>query len=475
MNQNRAPLYEALINHSKKERYSFHVPGHKNGQTFCDLGVSHFKEILQIDATELQGLDDLHAASGVIKDAQELAALLYHSKQCFFLVGGSTAGNMAMIMATCKEGDKVIVQRNSHKSVFNALNLAKVQPVFVEPSFDTEAQLATTIDETELIQTLQKHQDAKALIVTNPNYYGYTVNLEAIIKKAHQFNIAVLVDEAHGAHFGHHSTVFPKSAIEQGADIVVQSAHKTLPAMTMASYLHYNSNLVSLDQLQYYLQLFQSSSPSYPLMASLDLARHYLANLDERLLANYINQINDFKQQLASIKQIKVINNKKYIIDPLKLTIQSQCELSGYELQQLLEKNGIFTELADRYNVLFVFSLSLQDHLQQVYELMKSILQVYVVKPTTFSESKKNVTTSQLALSYDKMAQLDTEIVNINYSWDKIIAENIVPYPPGIPLLLTGERITKTMLTELSQLKKAGAIFQGDRDFFREGIKVFKY
>lgn len=475
MNQNKLPLYEALIEFKNKNPYSFHVPGHKNGVVFPKQAEELYRSILSIDVTELTGLDDLHHSSGVIMEAEKLTAALYESKKCFFLVGGSTVGNLAMIMATCHEGDTVLVQRNSHKSVLNGLRLAKVNPVFIEPSFDENAQIATCLDESVVIDTIKKYQHAKALIMTRPNYYGYTNKINKIIEVAHQLNMVVLIDEAHGAHFGHHSLLLPKSATHYGADIVVQSAHKTLPAMTMCSFLHYNSNLVDLNKLKYYLQVFQSSSPSYPLMASLDLARFYLATLTEIELVATLEAIEGFKTYLNKIPQLKVIHNEQYEIDPLKVTVQSCCNLSGFQLQDLLEEEGIYTELADQYNVLFVMPLTITTDLISIAENIKNKLKGQKIKKqmTKIISNKDMNKVTSLSLSFVEMDQMEIEVVPIEKSVGKVISEEIIPYPPGVPLLLNGEKIELVHIDQLHSLKSAGAYFQG-RDVFQQGIKVYK-
>lgn len=476
MDQRQLPIYDALIAFSNKKPLSFHVPGHKNGKVFLREARHLYEALLTIDVTELSGLDDLHNPTGIIKDAQHLAAQLYRSKQCFFLVGGSTVGNLAMVMATCRQGDTVLVQRNSHKSIMNALKLTKVTPIFIEPQFDDVAQVATCLDERIVIEAIKKYPHAKALILTRPNYYGYTNEIKLITKVAHENEIAVLVDEAHGAHFGHQSPLLPISAVSEGADIVVQSAHKTLPAMTMGSYLQYNSNgLVDLQKLKYYLQLFQSSSPSYPLMASLDIARCYLAMLSNRDLELTVEKINNFKALLNTIPQLKVIESNHYVIDPLKVTIQSNCQLSGFELQALFEEHGIYTELADRYNVLLVMPLVIHEDLVALAEKMKRIVKNY---PATAKLKKANRFTQEnftfLDLSYEEIEHLEEEVVCLHQSVDRIISEAIIPYPPGIPLLLSGERMTANHLEQIYILKETGAYFQGT-DLFQKGVKVFKY
>ncbi|OIJ17571.1 hypothetical protein BKP37_03515 [Anaerobacillus alkalilacustris] len=474
MDQKRIPLFEALLAHRKREPLSFHVPGHKNGAVFSEYGAELYRPLLSMDVTELTGLDDLHNPTGVIKQAENLAADWYRSKQCFFLVGGSTVGNLAMIMATCKAGETVLVQRNSHKSILNGLRLAKVHPIFLQPEFDEIAQIPTNLKEAFVLDTINKYPYAKALIITNPNYYGYSMSLESIIKEAHKHKMVVLVDEAHGAHFSHPSNFFPKSALEYGADIVVQSAHKTLPAMTMCSYLHYNSSLISLKKLTYYLQLLQSSSPSYPLMASLDLARHFLASISEKDIEKTIFDIKTFKDDINKIPQLKIVENKLYKTDPLKVTIQSCCELSGYELQQLLEEEGIYTELADPNNILMVMPLLNTINLRRIGEIIKCKIKDYsVIERSTVTHRLFEKKCTSLALSYEDMEDEEEELVPLTKSVGRIISEEITPYPPGVPLLVTGEQIEMEHVKYLYELKEVGAYLQGE-DIHKVGVKVFK-
>ncbi|RXJ00887.1 aminotransferase class I/II-fold pyridoxal phosphate-dependent enzyme [Anaerobacillus alkaliphilus] len=475
MNQSKRPLYDALVSFSNEAPISFHVPGHKNGTVFSNDAQSLYRSLLAIDVTELSGLDDLHNPTGIIKEAEDLACNLFKSKHCFFLVGGSTVGNLAMIMATCHQGDTVLVQRNSHKSVLNGLRLAKVNPVFIEPSFDHNAQVATCIDEASLIETIKKYPNSRALIITRPNYYGYTNQIDRVVQVAHEHNIVVLVDEAHGAHFGHPSNLLPNSAIHYGADLVVQSAHKTLPAMTMGSFLHFNSGIVDINKVRHYLQLFQSSSPSYPLLASLDLARYFLAELSETELKDTLASIKLFKSHLSNIPQLKVVENAEYDMDPLKVTVQSSCELSGYQLQKLLEEEAIYTELADQNNVLFVMPLIIKNDLQGVCQRIKNKLKNLAVVNAKAKVTPKIINkTSSLALTYEEMEVLEVETVRLENSIGRIVSEAIIPYPPGIPLLISGEKIENKHIDELIELKQAGAYFQGT-NIFDEGLKVFKY
>jgi arginine/lysine/ornithine decarboxylase len=475
-NQNKIPLYNALLEHTKKGPLSFHVPGHKYGSVLKPEANDFFQQILQIDATELSGLDDLHSPEGVIKEAEDLLASLYKTNHSFFLVNGSTVGNLAMILATCAENDIVLVQRNCHKSVLNALKLAKASPIFIEPEYDRQWRVATGVSLDTVEEAISLYPQAKAIILTYPNYFGMVYDLKALINRAHLHNIPVLVDEAHGPHFII-GDPFPPSAIELGADIVVQSAHKTLPAMTMGSYLHINSERIAIEKVKDYLQMLQSSSPSYPIMASLDLARNYLAAYDQDDTRSLINEINRFKNGLAGLTTIEVLEYPESQGDLLKVTIQSKCELSGFELQKRLEGTGIYTELADPFNVLFIFPLLKENKSYPLDEVIVKIkkalagLPLQAAKEELKSSDRK---ISELAIPYDKMARLEGKPVWITEAVGSVCAETIIPYPPGIPLLLMGELITEDRIQDLKRLIEVGARFQGGSFLDKGLIKVFQ-
>lgn len=474
MNQYKKPLYEALHVHSLNNPISFHVPGHKYGTVFPDNEGSYFQQVLKMDATEITGLDDLHSPDGVIMKAESLLADLYSVKKSFFLINGSTVGNLTMIMSVCEEDDIVLVQRNCHKSILHALKLAKVNPVFLEPGFEREWKIAAGVKPETVKEAIATFPHAKALILTYPNYYGLTYDLKRMIELAHQSQIPVLVDEAHGAHFVL-GEPFPASAVQLGADLVVQSAHKTLPAMTMGSYLHYNSDLIDVYSVMEYLHIFQSSSPSYPIMASLDIARSYLATFKSGDLQFLIKTIQTFKEGLAQIPGIRVLSYNDNG-DPLKVTIQSTSGLSGFELQRRLEDLGIYTEMADPYNVLFVLPL-LKEGQTYPYEeaLLKIKMGLHGVPLDTIKEVdyKENKQISTLAVGYKEMKNLEMIEIPILDAAGRVAAETIIPYPPGIPLLLQGEEVSHDKLESLQRLISTQAKFQGGSLLKQNKIKVF--
>lgn len=474
MNQDRTPLYDVLKRHEKKHPISLHVPGHKNGRVFCTMDDPFFRYILNIDVTELTNLDDLHSPEGVILEAEELLAHAYQVDKSFFLVNGSTVGNLAMILATLNEGDTVFIQRNCHKSILNGIEMAKAFPVLLGPEFHESWGVASGV----LLETIQRAYEAfpqcKAIIMTYPNYYGMVYDLGRVIQFAHERNIAVLIDEAHGAHFIG-GDYFPVSAVELGADIVVQSAHKTLPAMTMGSFLHVRSRLVSYKEINRYLRILQSSSPSYPIMASLDLARNYIATYSKEDQIFLRELITTFKEELNQLSNINVLEYPNGQGDPLKMTIQSNSGLSGYELQNLLEREGVFTEMADPYNVLLVLPLLRKGMDFPFHTIVSRIRKALEGNNKDVAREKKKFTYFQRnkISTLEGIQELEEEVVSISNIVGRIGAENIIPYPPGIPLLLRGEKITEEDQQSLLLLLESGARFQGGQRLKNREMKVF--
>lgn len=476
--QEKTPLYTRLEEFINNKPISFHVPGHKNGLLMQKQPF--FKNVWNYDVTELSGLDDLHSASGVILEAEILLSELYQTKRSYFLVNGSTVGNLAMIMSTVEEGDQILVQRNSHKSIMNGIKLAKGRPILLNPSYDSKWKVEGTVSCETIIEAIQKYPKAKVLILTSPNYYGMVGELGKIIEMAHKHNLTVLVDEAHGAHFIG-SSKFPVSAVRLGADIVVQSAHKTLPALTMGSYLHFNTNKVSMNKLQTYLGILQSSSPSYVILASLDLARSYLGTYKEEDSAYLIAEAAKFKERLSSLKQLEVMEYNGQAGDPLKLTIQSRCELSGFELQNKLEEAGIYCEMADLHNVLLVLPLlksQMEYPFEAAFKKIKTAVSSFTPRLLPAEEDKGapiNLYTNIVELKLNDLEQINhaKQEVKLEDSLHMINAEPIIPYPPGIPLLMPGEEITNLHIQKLKVLVGSGCRFQGNSSIYKDKITVF--
>lgn len=468
------PLVTALQQFVERRPISWHVPGHKNG--LISTLPNAVKSALTYDLTELTGLDDYHHPEESIAQAERLLAKTYGAKDSFFLVNGSTVGNLAMIYAVCKRDEKIIVQRNAHKSIFHALELVGAKAIFITPKWDEHSLTAEGIQTEALALALQEHPDAKAVVLTYPNYYGVVgKELKEQIDLCHQFKIPVLVDEAHGAHLIA-SKEFPSSALQLGADVVVQSAHKTLPAMTMSSFLHVNSKLIDVEKVNHYLRIFQSSSPSYLLLASLDDARDYIHSYLETDAVYLKEKRNQWIEALRVLKPLQVIE----VDDPLKVLLRVP-GYTGFQLKSALEQQGMFVELADNFQVLLILPLlkhgqpfPFADSRIRIKEaLVKLKNEAGHFKPMIEPYSEQfEYTMSEY--SYDEMEVLEKEWVPYMRAIGKVCASMIIPYPPGIPLFLPGEKITVSKLSQLEELLAAGAAFQGQHRLEEKLIFVFK-
>ena len=459
--QEKRPLVDALEKFHNKKHISFHVPGHKNGLLSNLPKV--MKGSLQYDFTELNGLDDYHHPEEAIKEAENLLSSTYGTQKSFFLVNGTTVGNLAMIYATCQFGEQIIVQRNAHKSVFHAIELVGAEPIFVTPEWDDRTKTASYISLEVMQKAIEQYPLAKAVVLTYPNYYGVTSpHLKGIIDFCHEKNIPVLVDEAHGAHFQVNSG-FPKSALDYGADIVVQSAHKTLPALTMGSFLHFHSSLIDVNRVNKYLRMLQSSSPSYLLLASLDDARSYVERYNEMDFKQFMYRRKLFIQALESIEKIEVVQ----VDDPLKLLIRVG-KYSGFQLQRALEAKHLYVELADTYQVLLILPLLKVEHEYPFADIRKRIKQavdelskeVQISAKEVSRLKQKSISTLHMGISL--LDEKQGEWIPYVRSIGRIAKGMIIPYPPGIPLIIAGEKITVTMLTELEEWIEKGALFQGE-------------
>lgn len=471
-NHKQTPLYKKLIDFSKEKPVSFHVPGHKNGAIFPETSKKTFASMLSIDMTELTGLDDLHAADGVIADAEELAIDYYGSDHTFFLVGGSTAGNLAMVLSVCSYGDKVIIQRNSHKSVMNALELAGARPILVAPQYDETVDRYTCPTFNSMKQAIDEHPDAKGIVLTYPDYFGRTYDIKTMVDYAHSHDIPVLVDEAHGVHFSLGGP-FPPSALKLGADLVVQSAHKMAPSLTMSSYLHVKSSLISRRQISHYLQMIQSSSPSYPLMASLDIARSFLATIDQEWIKDVLESVNEVRSILleSSLWDVLPITDRD---DPLKITLQMADGISGFTVAKAFEEHNIYPELATHNQILLIHGLAVFQEKDHLNISVKKIKELKIMDNHATIDIRKLFPRpiDELALEYKYMRNQPTFQVPLDRAVGAIAAEAVIPYPPGVPLILKGERITVRHITLLLKLMQQGAKMQNDD--IDKGIYIYK-
>ena len=334
---------------------SFHVPGHKLGKIYDRLGYSNILESLyKMDTTEILGTDNLHSPEGIIKESQERAARVFNSKNTYYLVNGSTCGIQAAIMSVCNPKDKIIVNRDCHQSVINTLILGDIEPAYIYPQIDNKTNILMGIKIEDAIDTIDKNLDAKAILLTYPTYYGKVYDLKTICNYAHSKGMMVIVDEAHGAHLGL-SDKLPMTALEQGADIVVQSTHKTLPSFTQSSMIHIQGERVNQERLTSILRMIESSSPSYMLMSSLELAVDIYETKGKDLMDELLDNIDIFKKNMEKYKNINIYNDN----DRTKIFISSkELGMTGYELDEMLRMNyNVQVELSNYYGILLICTI----------------------------------------------------------------------------------------------------------------------
>ncbi|SEU07031.1 lysine decarboxylase [Salinibacillus kushneri] len=473
--QSELPLFHTLSQHVKSKPSSFHVPGHKNGLIFPSQGSNVFQSILPYDLTEITGLDDLHHAESAIKEAQDLTAELYGTDATFFLVGGTTVGNLTMILSVCKPGDTIIVQRNCHKSIMNAIELAGAKPVFVTPVFEEETGRYSIITESDIQEALDTNPHSKAVVLTYPDYFGHTYNIQPIIQYAHRYDVPVLVDEAHGAHFilGH---PFPPSAVSLGADIVVQSAHKMLPAMTMASFLHIQSSFVSKETIRHYLYVLQSSSPSYPLMASLDLARYFLAHLSKEEVKEIVQHVGAIRAKLNEASLWNVLPAKKQVDDPLKITLHMKSGMDAKEVMYVFERENVYPELATTNQLLLISGLGVnKEGLKRIHSILNRSSHILKSKrghdKIEISNFNHSVI-SPLPYSFMELQEMKDNWIPWEQAIGKIAGETITPYPPGIPILIKGERILSKHKETIMAYIKMGQHIQYESEDLQKGLRI---
>ena len=483
IDHSRAPIYEALCQYEEDNRTSMHVPGHKDGRVFDNQGDNHFANVLKIDATHSVGIDDLHQPTDFIAEGQELAADAFGADHTFFLVGGSTIGNLSIALTLCSPGDKILVQRNMHKSVFHGLLLAGAQPVYIAPAIESTTKVAKVSAVSYIEEALEQHPDVKGVWITNPNYYGMSQDITRLVELCEAQGVPLVVDEAHGAHFGH-AEELPPSALSQGANIVVQSTHKMLTAMTMASMLHIKGDVVPYRRMKQILGMVQSTSPSYPLLASLDLSRRYLVQEGRAQIKTTVQRLENRRKALeAELSALTIWDGSEEVDrrDPLKWIVSCRDEsVSGYQLLDLFYEEDCTAEISDPRNIVFLFSLNEEEvDIDQVVRAVKAVDR-RIMEETIGAETvdqdmvlfKEEGSLSYQQISLQEAFHQQHEQVALEETVGRICGETVLPYPPGIPLLTPGEEITAEHVNTIQKLNKVGAYFQSPSDTTMETLTV---
>lgn len=485
--QANTPLIDTLKELVDRSDTAFYAPGHKRGRRISPNLVNLLGELVfKADLPELPELDNLFAPEAAIESAQQLAAKAFGADRTWFLVNGSTCGIIAAILATCKSNEKIILPRNIHTSAIAGLILSGAMPIFINPEYDREADLAYSVTPEAVKIALKQHPDAKAVILLYPTYQGVCGDVEAIAELTHQYNIPLLVDEAHGAHFHFHKNL-PMDALAAGADLVVQSTHKVLSAMTQASMLHIKGDRINGENISKALQLVQSTSPSYILLASLDAARQQMALQGEELMAKTLNLAEEARIRLSKIKGLSVLELPQQTtpgfknLDRTRLTVDVfQLGLSGYEADAILhEQLGVTAELPLLKHLTFIISLgNNSEDIDKLVRAFSSLAMRQTQKAPNLnrmpqiSDRRGTAPTSIASITPREAYFAPTETIAIVRSNDRISAELICPYPPGIPVLMPGEAISQDAIDYLRQVLALGGRITGCSDPSLKTLKV---
>ena len=483
MSQYETPLFSGLLAHAKKNPIQFHIPGHKKG-VGADPEFREFigENALSIDLINIAPLDDLHQPKGIIKQAQDLAAEAFGADRTFFSVQGTSGAIMTMVMAVCGPGDKIIVPRNVHKSVMSAIIFSGATPIFIHPEIDTNLGISHGMTTESVAKALKAHPDAKGVLVINPTYFGISADLKAIVEVAHSYNVPVLVDEAHGVHIHFHDEL-PLSAMQAGADLAATSVHKLGGSMTQSSILNMKGNLVSPKRVQTILSMLTTTSTSYLLLASLDVARKRLATEGKSLVEKSIILAQSIRKRINEIEHLYCVGEEilesdaAHGYDPTKLIISvKDLGISGSDVEVWLrEKYNIEVEMSDLYNILCIITPGDTEYEGDM--LVKALTELSAERHEKTEKRKAQVMLPEiplLALSPRDAFYAETELVPFDESEGRIIAEFIMVYPPGIPIFIPGEIITKENLLYIKTNMEAGLPVQGPEDYDFKYLRVIK-
>lgn len=455
--KNNETLFEKLNNYADKKIVPMHMPGHKRNS----FDTNYLKDIsCKLDITEIDGFDNLHNANGILKDSMQIAAELWKSKQSYFLVNGSTCGILASIRAACKSGN-ILIARNCHKSVYHAIEVCNLNAHYIYPEMIENFNIFGSISPENVETILKNNCNIDTVIITSPTYEGVISDIKSISSICHKHNAILIVDEAHGAHLDL-SSHFQGSAVNRGADIVIQSLHKTLPSLTQTAILHICSERISQKEIERQLRIFETSSPSYILLSSIDGCVRLLSKDANHYFESWHRNIELFHDNTKNLNHLKILKQESsdliYNFDKSKIVIScSDLNLTGKKLMILLrEYHGIELEMA--YNNYAIAMTGLFDDSENFKSLYKALLQIdkqcqnaeNSVK-THIAKNIKSIMKINDAFKYNKKIVFTDEAIG------KISAEYIWAYPPGIPYVVPGEVISSEIIAQIQNAKNNGA------------------
>jgi arginine decarboxylase len=489
LDQTQTPYFDALMEYIQAGTVSFHTPGHKHGVGMHER-LRRFigDNVLKMDLTQVRGLDDLNAPHGPIQKAHELAAAAYGADFSYFLINGSTVGNQAMFMTALRPGDSVLVPRNSHKSALSAMILSGAIPVYMRPEVDARLHIDHCVTAQTVSQAIDANPHVRAVFITSPTYYGATANLVDIERIAHGRGKLLLVDEAWGPHLHFHPEL-PPSATSAGADMCVNSTHKLIAGMSQAAMLHSRSSRIDEGRLRSTLRLLQSTSPLLVLLASLDVARMQMATQGRELLSQTLELARETRRRLRGIAGISCLGPELvgspgiagYDETRLVITV-AELGYTGYEASEILRtRHDVQIELADLRNIVALVTIG--DRRADLDRLVNAVAELAM--PSKSHERDAGRVRRQRRAPSDGLDKIPEQVatpreafladhveIPFSESAGHVCAEVVTPYPPGIPVLCPGERITQETIDYLRFEVDAGVHVQGPADEKLRMIRV---
>ena len=449
-------IKEFLLNHGAKGPVSFHMPGHKGSAIYKETGHADFLEAaMDCDITEITGADNLFQPEGIIRESMNRYKTIYGSEESYLLVNGSSGGLIASILATVEKGGKLVMARNCHKSVFNALGLGNIQPVYAYPETVEEYGILGAGSAEEIARCLDENPDASAVILPSPNYYGICSDVKSIAEEVHKRGKVLIIDQAHGAHlkgfesFGYDDMPLP--AESQGADLVINSIHKTLASFTQTALLNVCSSRVDRFLIEDKLQTIESSSPSYLMMASLDINADILEKHGERLFKEWHENIEYFYNEAAEIKGLHVMKDKNLDFTKLNLDM-SQLGIDGNKLEELLMEKGIFVELVTGNILMCMTGIgNKRCDFERLIAALKGISESHELQETAVEPPQALTKKLEMGRIPERKC-----FVGIWEAEGRVCASSIIPYPPGIPIVCPGEVIDKDVIEYISRMRALG-------------------
>ena len=477
-------LYERLEAYSRSDAYGFHMPGHKRNPEIARHTGAHLP--YEIDITEITDFDDLHHAEGIIKEAEEEAARLYHSEETHFLVNGSTVGILSAILGATRRGDTILVARNCHKSVYHAIELNGLHPVYLYPGYEAREQMNTEVSVKDVETALEENAEIRAVVLVSPTYDGVVSDIEALAAAVHAKGIPLIIDEAHGAHFGFHS-YFPERAVKSGADLVINSLHKTLPSLTQTAIIHINGEIVDRERVRRYLHMLQSSSPSYVLMASIDACIQLLKKEGTELFEQYVEWLDETRTELKKMKHLRLVETEHYDRSKILISV-ADAEITSHELsRRLREDYHLEMEMTAGKYVLAMTSVG--DTKEGLDRLVNALLAIdedldgtnrepswrlarigddanlessrHPARRDNAAVQTKPLPHAQIVYNAETARELPGTFLPWQQAVGHVSLEYAYLYPPGCPLTVPGERVSQEVADMLQWYYEQGFDIEG--------------